>query len=446
MWIYFTDPVLRAPTIGCMLMCVVAALAGVVVFLRKQSLLGESLSHASYPGVITGVLVSTLFTNHNTSDLAISLGIIFGAFSTAFLGLWVIHFLERKNHVASDAALCFVLSSFFGMGLTLASRVQFTHTYLYQQIQVYLYGQAATMTDIHILIYGILALVMMALIVFVYKELQIITLDRSYAKSLGIPVKTIDFFIFFMVVFAIVIGIRSVGVVLISAMLIAPPVAARQYTNKLYAMFLLSALFGMFSGFLGNVFSVELSHSITSHGSYLVFPTGPMIVLVASLICVISLLVAPERGLLLRLWRIVIFRYRRICENILKMLWRRGEKEETSFADIHKYQNTYSITLHFILWRLTRARWLKKTKDSYSLTFDGFQRAARIVRLHRLWEVYLVDYLGVGSEKVHYDAEEMEHIITPELEMKLTELLNDPKRDPHYQPIPPRNSVTGYGK
>jgi manganese/zinc/iron transport system permease protein len=94
--------------------------------------------------------------------------------------------------------------------------------------------------------------------------------------------------------------------------------------------------------------------------------------------------------------------------------------------------------MFFILWRLCRNGWLEKIETGgYKLTHDGRLRAAKIVRLHRLWEVYLADYLGVGAERVHRNAEEMEHIITPELEKELTLLLHNPKRDPHHQPIPP---------
>ncbi|MBO8669256.1 metal ABC transporter permease, partial [Staphylococcus aureus] len=86
------------------------------------------------------------------------------AFLTSLLGLWVIHSLERHMRVPSDAALCFVLSTFFGVGLTITSEVQFSFTSLYKQALTYLYGQAATMTDVHIAIYGVLALVVMIMI------------------------------------------------------------------------------------------------------------------------------------------------------------------------------------------------------------------------------------------------------------------------------------------
>ena len=158
-FVYFTDSVLRAPTIGSMLMCMAAALVGVIVFLKKQSLLGESLSHAAYPGVIIGVIIAGAMDIGEERELPIAMFIMGGALVTSLLGLWAIGFLQKYLKVRSDSALCFILAAFFGIGLTLASQVQFVYSSLYRQVQVYLYGQAATMTDVHIIIYGILAFV-----------------------------------------------------------------------------------------------------------------------------------------------------------------------------------------------------------------------------------------------------------------------------------------------
>ena len=177
--------------------------------------------------------------------------IMSGAAITAICGLWCIQKLEQNFNVRSDSALCFILSAFFGIGLTLASQVQFSFSYLYRQAQVYLYGQAATMTDIHIFIYGLLASFIILAIVLMYKEIQTITFNRDFAKSLGINVRSIDAILFLLIVLAVVIGIRSVGVVLMSAMLISPAAAARQYTNKLSVMFILVAPFWPVERFSG---------------------------------------------------------------------------------------------------------------------------------------------------------------------------------------------------
>lgn len=438
-YLYFVDPILRGPTIGSMLMCLAAGLVGAVVFLRKQSLLGEALSHAAYPGVIIGVIIAGALSADASNHTMLAFLIMAGAFVTAVLGMMAIFCMIRYLKVKSDAALCFVLSSFFGIGLTLASQVQFTYSMLYQQIQVYLYGQAATMSDIHIQIYASLAIAIIVCVILFLKELEIIIFDHDYAESLGIPVRFIDGLFLVLIVMAVVIGIRSVGVVLMSAMLIAPAAAARQYTNKLHRMLFLSAVFGMVSGYLGNYFSAEGTNILSDWypGVRLSLPTGPMIVLVAAAICLFSLFFAPERGMFLRYFRVARFRYQCISENILKAIWRGGEENPIHMADLVQRLGTGSIYMHFLLWRLSRQGWIVRLdRHTYRLTNAGAFRAAKIVRLHRLWEVYLVNYLGVGAERVHRNAEEMEHIITPELERQLTLLLKDPKVDPHHQPIP----------
>ncbi len=444
--LYFTDAVLRAPTIGSMLMCLTAALVGVVVFLRKQSLLGESLSHATYPGVILGVVVAALLSVDPANSTVAATCIVAGAFLAALLGLWAIDLLERKVGVRSDSALCFVLAGFFGIGLTIASRVQVTHTQLYKQIQMYLYGQAATMTDRHILLYGLLSLLVIAVISTLFKELKVVNFDRDYATSLGISSGVVESLFFLLVVLAVVIGIRCVGVVLMSAMLIAPAAAARQYTHRLSFMFVLAGLFGVLSGFLGNYLSVELSlHLMTRYpGRWLALPTGPSIVIVASLLCLFSLLFAPERGLLRRLARVVHFRYRCMEENLLKAIWRINPEGSVTVKELLPFHTATRFSIWWVLQRACYSGWVRQSAPgSYQLTTDGSRRAAHIVRLHRLWELYLSDCLGMGVERVHPIAEEMEHIITPDLEKRLTELLDHPTQDPHDQPIPPSSSLGG---
>jgi manganese/zinc/iron transport system permease protein len=420
-------------------MCLSAAWIGVIAYLRKQSLLGEALSHTSYPGVIVGALISAVFLSSTDNGVYMPVMGMVGAFVTAFSALYFIHFLERYFKMRADSAMCFVLSAYVGIGITIASRMQFTHSSVYAQSLNYLYGQAATMTDIHIVLYGVLSFIIIATTLIFYKELKVLTFDRDYAKSLGIPVGFIDAVVFVLLTLAIVVGIRSVGVVLMSAMLIAPAVAARQFTHRLLYMLLIAGIFGMVSGLLGNVLSVELSNYLKTlyPQERLGIPTGPMIVVVATFICLVSLLFAPERGLIVRLIRIALFRYQCLRENIMKTMWRISKDQLIKIEDISRYQTVASYYICFILYRLSRHGWVEKKDGGYRLTIDGRHRAAHIVRLHRLWEVYLADYLGVGSERVHMSAEEMEHILTPELEAELTALLKDPQVDPHDQPIPP---------
>ena len=428
-----------------MLMCLSAALVGTIAFLRKQSLLGETLSHAAYPGVVIGVVAAGSWGASYDAWAMLPTFTLLGALLTALLGLWSIDRLERRWKIRADSALCLILSLFFGIGITLASRVQFTHTSLYLQSLSYLYGQAATMTDVHIAIYGTLSLAIICMVILFYKELRVIIFDRDFAKSIGIKVRFIDSLVMLLITLAIVVGIRSVGVVLMSAMLIAPSVAARQYTHRLSLMMIIAAIFGLLSGYFGNYLSVELTNYLltTYPQSRLVLPTGPMIVMVMMFICVLSLLFAPEKGLLVRMLRIARFRFQCLCENVLKTMWRIRPTGKISINEIQNYQDASSFYLNLILKSLEKKGWVTFVPDGkVQLTQGGIFRAAHVVRLHRLWEVYLADYVGVGPDRVHRSADEMEHILTPELEQELTSLLKNPKLDPHQQPIPPNPKIS----
>lgn len=276
------------------------------------------------------------------------------------------------------------------------------------------------MTGVHVAIYGLLSFFVILSLFLFYRKIQIASFDRGFAKSAGVGLKGLDQFLFILLAAAVVIGIRSVGVVLMSGMLIAPAVAARQYTHRLWMLFVLAGCFGIFSGFFGNYFSGEIPRLLNLQEK-ISLPTGPMILLTASFLCFFSLLFAPERGLLSRVVRVARFKNQCQLENGLKYLWKKEEKDLGT-----------STLSPFLVQRLIYKGWIGK---SQKLTAAGKKEAARIIRLHRLWEAYLV-YLGQGVEKVHRSAEEMEHILTPALERELTDLLHNPTRDPHNQPIP----------
>lgn len=438
---YFIDPVLRAPTIGSMLMCLTAGLVGVLAFLQRQSLVGESLSHATYPGMIVGMLAAYPWFNEEQGHL-LNLSGMAGAAVSAFLALKSIQLLQNRFKVPADAALCFILSSFFGIGMALSSQVQFTHTTLYMKMQSYLYGQPATMTDFHIYLYGSLAFIVIFVLVLFYKEFQLLLFDRQYARTLGFNVSFFDNLALLLIVFAVIIGIRSVGVLMISSMLIAPAVAARQLTTRVSTLFRLSGVFALLSGFMGNYLSVELPHLVGNPS--LPLPTGPTIILFACSLSILLLLFAPERGFCPRLLRAILFRERCHRENVLKTIWRCSQEQKTvSFGTVLHWLELSPLHLKFILWKLKRQGWIKDySHREITLSNDGAAMAAKIVRLHRLWELYLTEYIEMGRERVHYSAEEMEHILTPEIEEELTKLLKNPQEDPHNQPIPQNPTTT----
>ena len=295
------------------------------------------------------------------------------------------------------------------------------------------------MTSIHILLYASLTGMIIFVLYFLYRSLQIAIFDKEYAKTIGVPMAFVDGAVFFLLILAIIIGIRSVGVVLMAGMLIAPAIAARQFCDRLYSVFVLSGFFGAFSGFFGNYLSLEIPKWGIRQGWEWKFtlPTGPMILLSATAICFIAFLFAPKSGFVRRRIRAAYFRRECQKENLLKHLWKQGEGHFLSLKELKKSVDFSRLRVFWMLFCLKHEGWIEKKAQKFGLTSDGCKRAGNIVRLHRLWEVYLVN-LGQGVEKVHHSAEEMEHILTPEIEQELTILLNNPKYDPHRQPIPSR--------
>lgn len=391
------DAVLRAPLFGTAALCFAISVLGVLLFIRRRSLVGEVLSHASYPGVTLAIFFAPW----------LSFGPTILVFATLFalLGFWVVHLLKTQLGIKEDAALTFVLATFFGMGTLLASIVQATHPTLFRQIPVYLYGQAATIQDSQMLLYGFFAKVVCSFVFVFYRPLQLLSFDPNFAKISRLPVRLLDGGLILLVSLCVVLGMRALGVILLAAMMVAPATAARQYTNNLFKMLMIAALFGMGSGFAGTLLSLTG------------LPTGPCIVLISCLGAILSLLFAPKRGLLFRGLRICRFKMKIQQENVIKALWH------------HRLPKAP----FWLWWRLRVKGWVDA---HHHLTKKGERKGAHVVRLHRLWEAYLVSSLGMGTDQVHSCAEEMEHVLTPELEAQLTQLLDDPTYDPHAKPIP----------
>jgi manganese/zinc/iron transport system permease protein len=196
--------------------------------------------------------------------------------------------LARFLPLGEDAALGIVLTVFFGGGVVLLTKIQQRNDANQAGLDKFIFGQAATLLIEHVAIMAALGGVALIVVVLFYKEFKLIAFDPTLATTIGLPVQPLSVLLTSLVVVAVVIGLQTVGVVLMAAMLIAPAAAARQWTDRFALMLVMSALFGMLAGVAGALISVSEAR----------LPTGPMIILCATLLVVISLLVAPRRGLI----------------------------------------------------------------------------------------------------------------------------------------------------
>lgn len=274
----FFDYTLRTVALGAATLGIFAGALGSFAVLRKQSLLGDAMSHAALPGVALAFLL-TLSKQPFV--------LLLGAAAAGWVGTLLMMAIIRNTIVKKDAALGIILSVFFGFGIVLLTYIQKLPTASKAGLDTFLFGNAATLLQEDVIAMGTLGLVCLVGLLFFWKEFKLISFNSEYAHSLGFPVKVLDVILTSLIVISIVIGLQTVGVVLMSAMIIAPAVAARQWTHNLGKMVVLAAFFGAFAGVSGAVTSSMVSK----------LPTGPTIVLIISLVAITSLFFAPQRGL-----------------------------------------------------------------------------------------------------------------------------------------------------
>lgn len=305
-WAYFSDPVLYASTWGCLILGLGCGLVGTLLFLKRASLMGETLSHASYPGLMLSVFSLSLFPVSGSllTGWVVDIIALIGAWITSGLGV-LLHSRLVRAKVSSDAALCWVLSSFLGIGVLIASKLQFSSPRLYHRAQVFLYGQAATLSDPHLWLFvALVSLTILMMIVF-YRPLLLQSFDREYATCLGFRPVAFRISVQLVTTALIVAGLRAGGVLVMAALLVAPAVAARAWSRSFKQMLVLSAVIGAITGVLGNVLSLEVEYALKTMGIPVehVLPTGPAIVIVGCALALISVLIAPQRGLLSKVRR-----------------------------------------------------------------------------------------------------------------------------------------------
>lgn len=280
----FTDYTLRTVALGAATLGIVGGGLGSYAVLRGQSLLGDAISHAALPGVALTFLL--------TGSKA-SLPLMLGAAGTGVVATLIIIGVTNTTRVPYDSALALMLSVFFGIGLVLLTYLQRQAGAAQAGLDSFLFGQAAALVERDVMTMAGLGGVALLLMLLFWKEFKLLAFDPDFGRSLGIPIWALDVLLTTLLVVAIVIGLQTVGVVLMSAVIVAPAAAARQWTDRLGIMIALAAGFGAVSGVSGAVLS-----GVTPN-----LPTGPTIVLCMGVLVVTSLLVAPNQGLLWSWWR-----------------------------------------------------------------------------------------------------------------------------------------------
>ncbi len=287
----FSDHTFLVVSMGSAMLGIVSGAVGSFAVLRKQSLLGDGVSHAALPGVAAAFLITGI---RNSGIL------LLGALLSGLLAALLISAAVKCSKVKFDAALASVMSGFFGLGTVLLTCAQKLPNAAQSGLSTFIYGQASAMLTDDVILISSLSAVLLLLILLFWKEFKLFCFDRDFSVQSGFSEKKISLLLSFMTVITVILGIQTVGVVLMSAMLIIPAAAARQWSDRLCINIILASLFGGLSGALGALIS-GLEQGI---------PTGPAIVITASAIAAASLLFAPKRGIVSKILKRKISRLR----------------------------------------------------------------------------------------------------------------------------------------
>lgn len=275
------DYTLRTVALGSGALGIVSGALGSFAVLRRQSLVGDAISHAALPGIALAFLL--------TGSRA-PLVLLIGAAIAGWIATLIVMAVVRASRVKYDGALGLVLSVFFGFGLMMLTFIQRRPDASQAGLDKYLFGQAATLIVKDVVTMAVVGAIALAAMLLLWKEFKLLSFDADYGATIGYPMRLLDVVLTTLIVIAIVVGLQTVGVVLMSAMIVAPAAAARQWTDRLGWMVGLSALFGALAGVVGATLSGTTEH----------LPTGPTIIVCMSAIVAFSLLFAPNRGLLAR--------------------------------------------------------------------------------------------------------------------------------------------------
>ncbi len=355
-----SDYTLQIITLGTAILGALCGMLGSFAVLRKQSLLGDAISHASLPGIAIVFLVLGVKNNN---------GLLLGALASGLISAIFIKGIISKTHLKSDTALGIVLSTFFGFGMLLLTYIQKLPNANQSGLEKYLFGQAATLLASDVWLMSFITFLSLLIVFLFWKEFKMVLFDSDYTKTLGFNIKFIDTLITSLIVIAIIMGLQTVGVVLMSAMLLAPAAAARQWTNNLAKMVVLAGCFGAISGILGTAISASANN----------LSTGPIIVLIATFFVVISFIFSPIRGLLFK--QIKLWKNRNNLKLMKTLMFMYNlVKDHEDISHPHKIQllNNFQGYTKKSLKQLQSEDLITLDKNNWSLTQKGFHTAKNL--------------------------------------------------------------------
>jgi manganese/zinc/iron transport system permease protein len=400
-----------------------AGVVGTFLLLRKRALTADALSHATLPGIAISFMVVVSFGGTGKSMI----GLLLGAFVFGCIGVLTILAIRHTTRLKDDAAIGIVLSVFFGLGLCLLKIATEMPSGSAAGLQGFIFGKAASMVSSDAMTMLGVAVGIILITGILRKEFTLLCFDEKFSITQGWPVLKLDVVLMGMVAIVTVIALQSVGLVLAVAMLIIPAASARYWARNVTSMLIVSAFIGCLSGWLGATVSALIPR----------MPTGPIIVLICGFWFIVSFIFGRNNGIIVSQFVRMQLNRRVAMQHLLRAMWEICEKEQEQSISVETIVSKRSWSNVFVERQLRRAKsrgYVTKRDDTiWRLTDEGASEAIRIVRNHRLWEVYLINYADIAPSHVDRDADMIEHVLGSDMVHKLEELLHTSRnlQSPH---------------
>lgn len=413
----------RIVLVSAMILGAASGVVGTFLLLRKRALMGDVLSHAMLPGVVIAFLVFA------SVGLGKSLPILLcGAAIMAIVAMGAVMGLRRLTALGDDAIMAIILGSFFGLGALLLGVAIQSPTGNQAGLESFIYGKAASMTraDLWLIIGG--AVAVLGVVAVLFKELRLLCFDEAFAGSIGRSVSALDALLLGAVITMTLVGLQAVGLILIIALLVIPPSAARFWTDDLRSTVVVSGLIGAV-GCWGGVSASAMAPKM---------PAGAMIVLALAAVFLLSALAGRTHGLVGRGLRAIRLKRAVGRDHVLRALYELrelGDHEGSTQASIVARRSWSEGHVSKLLAAAAARGEVLQKGDSFTLSTFGVTEAASLVRNHRLWEEYLIRYAHLASSHVDRAADRIEHVLGPEIVLQLERDLertgDDPLQSPH---------------
>lgn len=425
--LFLQDYNTRVVLLGTTLLGMSGGIVGVFMLLRKRSLVGDVVGHSALPGIAIAFILMEAYQPGSGKNVPI---LLLGAFIAGLTGAVCVMLIDRYSRVKSDAAMAIVLSLFYGGGTALLTVVQRVPNASAAGLKDFLSGKTASLVANDVWLFAGAAAVLILVATLLFKELCLLCFDEEFAAVLGWNVFWLDSLLTGLVVSVTILGMQSVGLLLVVAILVIPPASARFWTDDIRRMTWVAAILGGLAAAIGTIVSALFAK----------IAAGAVIVLTGSVFFVISLLWGAKRGLIWK-WLEQFHLRRRVGERdllraIYEIIEDRLQKWQLSDQTLFSEPVTVEALLQMRSWSPQRVQQLLRravrndlltlnSKGEVRLGPDGAALARRAVRDHRLWEQYLITYAEIAPSHVDRDADQIEHVLGPEIIRDLEVRLQD---------------------